>query len=136
MKRFKLLPSFIRWLLITFLILGIVAGGVYAYIALTGQGQIIVVEPLSWVGSNTFTVSLYPQEGITVTLTLANDSSVALETDFTYTIIPNPVGKGLTVTLPNKLIVPATGQASFNVGITASKSAEPGTYNITIEVNR
>lgn len=136
MKRFKMLPFFVRWLLITFLILGIVAGGVYAYIALTGQGQITVKEPLSFVGSNTFAVDLFPLETKTAQLTIANASSSNLSVDLDYTISPDPTGKGLTVSIPNKITAPATGQVIVNIQISASKSAVPGTYTVTITFDR
>lgn len=135
MKR-KFFSGTIRWVLVTILILAIIGGGVYAYVALTATGDVTVVEALSWVGSNTFSVNLYPQESVIESLTLANASSVDLTVDFISVVTPDPGPKGLTVSVPNNLNVPATGQASFDITITAGKSAEPQAYTVEIQVDR
>lgn len=126
----------LRALLSVLLVSAVLYGAVYAYVALTSTGEVTVREPLSWVGSNTFSVSLYPQESVSATLTLANASSSSLSVDFITTVTPNPGSKGMSISVPNNLTVPATGQASFVVTVTAGKSAEPGTYSVTIEVDR
>lgn len=131
-----MIPKIIRWFLVTTTLILLTAGGVYAYQALTGQGQVTVIENLSWVGDSTFEVSLYPQESTTETLTLANASSVSMDVDIINTITPDPGTKGMTITVPNKVTVPASGQVSFDITITAGKSAEPVTYTITFGVER
>ncbi|MFA7101417.1 MAG: hypothetical protein WC196_06815 [Bacilli bacterium] len=131
-----MIPKIIRWFLVTATLILLTAGGVYAYQALTGQGQVTVIENLSWVGDSTFEVSLYPQESTTETLTLANASSVSMDVDIINTITPDPGTKGMTITVPNKVTVPASGQVSFDITITAGKSAEPVTYTITFGVER
>jgi hypothetical protein len=131
-----MIPKIIRWFLVTATLILLTAGGVYAYQALTGQGQVTVIENLSWVGDSTFEVSLYPQESTTETLTLANASSVSMDVDIINTITPDPGTKGMTITVPNKVTVPAGGQISFDTTITAGKSAEPVTYTITFGVER
>jgi hypothetical protein len=131
-----MIPKIIRWFLVTATLILLTAGGVYAYQALTGQGQVTVVENLSWVGDNTFTVNLYPQESTTETLTLANASSMSMDVDITNTITPDPGTKGMTITVPSKVTVPAGGQSSFDITITAGKSAEPIAYTITFGVER
>jgi len=131
-----MIPKIIRWFLVTATLILLTAGGIYAYQALTGQGQVTVIENLSWVGDSTFEVSLYPQESTTETLTLANASSVSMDVDILNTITPDPGTKGMTITVPNKVTVPASGQVSFDITITAGKSAEPVTYTITFGVER
>ena len=130
----KKLSHFTRWLLITVLILLLVGGAVLAYVALTSTGEVVVEECLSFVGDNTFSVSLYPQESTVAQLTVANASSLSIDVALTSTIIPNP--KGMTVDIPKTLTVPATGQATIDITITAGKNAEPGIYAILIEFDR
>jgi len=125
-----------RWMLITFIALAATVGIIYAYIALTSTGEVTVEENLSWVGDNTFSVTLYPQESETVSLTIANASSVAIDVDLASVVTPDPGAKGLTVSVPNKLTAPANGQISFDVVIAAGKSAEPQAYTIEITVER
>jgi len=135
-KRWRILPQFVRWLLVTLLILVVIGGGVYAYTALTGTGDITVEESLSFVGPNTFSVSLYPQESDTAQLTVANASSIDMEIDLLSTVTPDPGAKGLTVDLPSKVTVPGSGQVVIDITITAGKNAEPQVYSVSIEIMR
>jgi len=130
------LSRVVRWLLTTTVAMMIVGGAAYAYVALTGTGEVTVVENLSWVGDNTFAVNVFPQESIVETLTIANASSVAMEVDIVTTIDPDPGAKGMTIDIPAKITIPAIGQQAFNVTITAGKSAEPITYTVTFEIAR
>jgi len=114
--------------------MAIVGIGAWAYVALTGTGTVRVDECLSWVGSNTFDVTLYPQGSDTRTLTLANASPDDISIDLLSTITPDL--KGVTIDISKKITVPANGQASFDVVVNASKSAEPNVYSILIEVSR
>lgn len=133
MKRlWKALPI---WALVILIIL-VIGGGVYAYVALTATGEITVEECLSFVGPSTFSVTLYPGEGDTVQLTVANASSVAIDVDLVSTITPDPGPKGLTVDIPKKITAPASGQVTLDIDITAGKSAEPDTYSVSIEFAR
>lgn len=128
------LSRFTRWLLVTLTLMAIVGIGAWAYTALTSEGTVTIDECLSWVGTNTFDVQLYPQGSDTRTLTLANASPDDIDVDLISTITPDL--KGVTVSIPNKVTVPATGQASFDVVVNASKSAEPLVYQISILVER
>lgn len=130
------MKRFTRSLLITLVALLVVVGGVYAYLALTGTVRLTIQEPLSFVGPNAADVALYPQEQTQATFTVANASSVALDVDLTYSITPDPTGKGIVVQIPNKITAPAGGQVAVTVTITASKSAAPGAYTITILFGR
>ncbi len=130
----KNLVKVFRWLLVTIAAVAVVAGGVLAYQALTGTGTVTVKENLSWVGSNTFTVNLYPQESVVETLTLANASGVAMDIDVTSEVLPAP--DGITVTIPKNLTIPANGQLPFNIEIATSKSAVPQAYTITFGIVR
>ena len=130
------MKRFTRSLLITLVALLVVVGGVYAYLALTGTVRLTIQEPLSFVGSNTVDVALYPAEQAQATFTVANASSVALDVDLTYSISPDPTGRGIVVQLPNKVTAPAGGQVAVTATITASKSAVPGAYTITIQYVR
>jgi len=132
----KGLSSVVRWLLVTITIMALVGGSVLAYTALTGKGYVEVKENLTWVGDSEFTVDLFPQESVVATLAIANASSVAMEVDIVTTIDPDPGAKGMTIDIPNKITIPATGQQAFDVTITAGKSAEPTTYTITFEIAR
>ena len=126
----------VRYILSIIGTIAVVSGIVYAYVALTGTGQVTVIENLSWVGENTFDVSLMPQESVTESLTIANASSIDMEIDVTYAIDPDPGSKGMSITIPNKITVPGSGNTSFNVSIVAGKGAEPITYTVTFEVAR
>ena len=135
-KRWRILPEFIRWLLVTLIILVIIGGFVAAFTALTGTGDITVEENLSFVGPSTFTVSLYPQESEVAQLTVANASSIDMDIDLASTVIPDPGTQGLTVDLPNNVTVPGSGQVVIDITITAGKSAEPQVYSVSIEIIR
>ena len=114
----------------------ILGGGALAYVALTSTGEITIDECLSFVGDNTFSVSLYPQDSEVVQLTVANASGNDIEIDLLSTIDPDPGAKGLTVDIPTKVTIPATGQGTIDITITAGKSVLPETYVVTIEVDR
>ncbi len=135
-KLWRTLPHFVRWSLVTLLILAVIGGGVYAYVALTATGDITVEESLSFVGSSTFSVSLYPQESEVAQITVANASSIDMDIDLASTVIPDPGPQGLTVDLPNNVSVPGSGQVVIDITITAGKSAEPQVYSVEIEIVR
>ncbi len=135
-RMWKKAPGLVRWLLVTLVILAVVGVGAWAYTALTGTGEVTVVEPLSFVGPSSFTVSLYPQETETATLTVANASSVALDVDLVSVVTPDPGPKGMTIDIPNSITVAAEGQIVVNIDISPGKSAEPGVYNVSIEFAR
>ena len=124
----------LRQVIIIILVVGLIAGGVRAYVALTGSGDITVTEPLSFVGNSTFSVNLL--ETTTAELTIANASSSDLSVDLTSVIVPDPGNKGLTVDIPNSITVPANGQAVIDITIMAGKSAVPDTYSVSIVIDR
>jgi len=126
----------VKALLSVLLVSALLCGAVYAYKALTGTGQVEVQEALSFVGASTFDVSLYPQESQSAQLTIANASSVAMDVDLTSEVLPDPGSKGLTVTIPSKITVPATGQIVVDISVTAGKSAEPQLYSVSIFFDR
>ena len=132
----KGLSSVARWLLVTITIMAVAGGSVLAYTALTGTGNVTVIENLSWVGENTFAVNLYPQESVVESLTLANASSVEMDVDIVSTIDPDPGAKGMDIDVPAGVTVPANGSASFDITITAGKSAEPIVYTVTFNIER
>jgi len=125
----------IRWILVTVLILLLAGGGVWAYKALTSTGEVTIDECLSFVGSNTFSVSMYPQGIEVVNLTIANASPDDIAIDLISSIVPDP-GPNMSITIPNKVTVPAVGQVVVDITISAGKSAAPQTYVISIEVDR
>lgn len=135
-KLWRSLPFVARWMLVTIFLLVLTAGGAYAYVALTATGEVTVEECLSFVGPNTFSVSLYPQESITAQVTIANASQGAIDIDLASTVVPDPGTKGLTIDIPAKITVPAIGQVAVSIIVTAGKSAEPGVYNISILFDR
>ena len=130
------MKSILRQLIIIILVVGLIAVGVRAYVALTGSGDITVTEPLSFVGNSTFSVNLYPLEETTAQLTVANASSSDLSVDLTAVIVPDPGNKGLSVDIPNSIVVPANGQAVIDITISAGKSAVPDTYSVSIMIDR
>lgn len=129
------LPSVARWFLVTAVIMVVAGAGAYAYVALTATGEIIVEEPLSFIGESTFEVTLYPQESVTQDLTVANASSQDLGVDLITTISPDP-GGGLSVNVPGKVTVPATGQVTVSIIIMAGKSAPAGVFAIEVGFDR
>ena len=135
MKKRKISGA-IRWLLVTLAILVFAGGGAYAYVALTSTGEVTVEECLSFVGSSTFSVTLYPLERQPVDLTIAKASSAAIEIDLTSIVVPDPGPKGLIITVPKKIIVPAVGQIVVTINIDAGKSAEPNVYQVSIDIDR
>ena len=132
-RKWKLIPSAIRWLLVTLVILTMTAGSVLAYRALTAEVEVAIEECLDFVGASTFNILLYPGETDTVQITVSNLSSVDIEVDLTPTI---EGASGLTVDIPRKIIVPAIGEIIIDIDMVASKSAEPGAYFITIDFER
>ncbi len=104
-----------------------------AYTILTMTGQVTVQESIT-VTPTTFTASMYPGESYTQSLTLSNASSVAVDVSFTSSI--SPVTTEVTLTAPNKVTVPATGSATAQVSVVASKSAAPGAYVVSVGVAR
>lgn len=130
------MSKIIRWLLVTILLLLMIGGGVLAYYALTGTGEVTVEEALSFVGPSSFSVSLYPQESAVESLIVANASSLNMDVDLLSTVTPDPGPKGLTIDIPKKITVPAIGQATVNITITAGKNAEPNTYTVSIIFDR
>ena len=130
------LSPLIRWVLITLLIMILTTGGVYAYVALTATGEVTIEETLSFVGPNTFSVQLYPQQSISANITIANASPMSLDVDLISLVNPDPGTKGLIITIPSKITVPASGQAVVTIDISASKSVVPGIYNISIQIAR
>jgi len=116
--------------------MAVTGGSVLAYRALEGQGEVTVIENLSWVGENTFAVNVYPQESVMETLTLANASTVEMDVDIVSSIDPDPGAKGMSIDVPSGVTVPANGSASFDITITAGKSAEPIVYTVTFNIER
>jgi len=110
--------------------------GIYAYKALTAEVEVTVSECLSFVGPDWFEVALYPGENDTAEITVANASSVSIEVELVSTVTPDPGPKGLTVSIPNKITAPAQGQITFNIGVSANNSVEPGVYRIMIDFER
>ncbi len=125
----------IRWILATLVLLLIVGVGAYAYVALTSTGEVTIDECLSFVGSNTFSVSMYPQGEEIVSLTIANASPDDIDIDLLSSIVPDP-GVHMSINVPTKVTVPAVGQVVVDITISAGKSAAPQTYVISIEVDR
>ena len=134
MKIWHKIPAFFRWLLVTSLLLGLTAGSVYAYKALTAKESVTVLENLSWVGSNEYEVSLYPLESDTHIFTIANAGSVNMDVAITSKV--SPTAQDITVVIPTSVIVPAKAEASFSSVVTVGKSAPPKTYTITIDIER
>lgn len=104
-----------------------------AYTILTMTGQVTVQESIT-VAPTTFTASMYPGESYSQSLTLSNASSVAVEVAFTSSV--SPVTPEVTLTVPNKVTVPATGSITAQVSVVASKSAAPGAYVVSIGLTR
>lgn len=114
----------------------LLCGGVYAYTALTSTGTVTVKEPLSFVGSSTFTIDIWPQQTLSAQITVANASPTDLSVSLSSVIVPDPGQKGLTVTIPNSVSVPGNGQVPIDIQVVASKSASPGAYTITMTIDR
>ena len=134
MKKWKVLPSIIRWGLVTLLILMMAMGIVLAYKALTTEIEVTLEECLSFVGDSSFQVLLYPGETDTVQITISNQSSVPIDIDLVSTVTGG--AGGLIVDIPKKIIAPADGAITVSINMLASKSAVPGNYLITIDFER
>ena len=108
-----------------------VAYAVYTIVSVDGT---VTVEEAITVAPETFTVTLYPAETVTETLTLSNAGSVGIEVNFIATV--DPVDPEMTVSVPAKVTVPAEGSTTADIDVIASKSAVPGTYTISVGVTR
>lgn len=135
MKYWKRIPTAARWILVTLAIIAVTSSITFAaYKALHSEGTVQIDECLSWVGSNTFEVQLYPQESETVTLTIRNVSSLPIDVELVDKI--NPKIKGLEVTMPDVVTVPAGGDLDVDILVAAGKDCEPGACDVTIDVER
>lgn len=124
-------------ILIPLIVLIIVASIAVGYTALHGELQFTVNEPLSWVGSNTFTIdSIYPQEVVYQNFTIANASDTNMGVDLVLWTNP-PIPDDIVVDIPSyHIAIPHNGQTSFTVAIAIGKSAVPMAYTIGIEIER
>ena len=118
-------------LLAAFLIVVGVAYAAYTIITITGE---VTVEEAITVSPGSFTATMYPSETHTATLTLSNAASVGIEVNFTASV--SPASPEITVAVPAKVTVPATGSATADIDVRASKSAVPNTYTISVGVTR
>jgi len=131
-KRYLGFP--LLWYLIITLI---VTSGALAYQIFSGRVEVTVQEPISKVGTWEFTDDLYPKQSKAYTVTAANASPTdSFDLTILYTISPDITGKDITVSVPNKITVPAGGQASGDITVTLGKSAVPGKYTITFSPDR
>jgi len=121
------------WLLtplIALLAIGVVYAA-YTIINITGEVQVseaITVSPTS------FAVGLYPAESVVEVLTISNAGSEAIEVNFVALVTPpNPE---LSVSVPTKVTIPASGSELASITISASKSLEPGLFTVEVGVTR
>ena len=129
------MPGFIRWSLVTMVILVIVGAGVYAFQVLTITGEVAVVESIDIVEPKTFSVTLKPNESDVRTFTVTNTSSAAVEVSFVVAISPS--GQGLTAeTSPDDLTVPGNGNAQFTLTTEAENDVVPQIYTVTVGIDR
>lgn len=124
----------LKGILSILLLLVLVTGIAYAYVALTGTIDVTIEENLSFVGDSSFSFTAYPAESTTQTITIANASSNPMEVDITYSILP--VTSELSVTMPNKITVPGVGEVDIDLVVSSSKSIAPSSYIVTYEIVR
>ena len=117
------------------LVAGIALIGVaYAVYTIVSVGGTVTVEEAITVSPETFTVTMYPAETVTQTLTLSNIGSVGIEVNFVTAV--DPVSPEMSVSVPAKVTVPAEGSTTAEIEVKASKSAVPGVYTISVGVTR
>ena len=104
-----------------------------AYTIITITGQVTVQEAIT-VSPATFSANIYPGETFSQTLTLNNASNVNIDVSFISSI--TPVTTEVTLSAPNKITVPSLGSTLTNITITASKSAPPAIYTISLALTR
>lgn len=115
-------------------LMGLGIGAVLAaYVIITVPGEVTVEEAIT-VSPTSFTATIYPGESHAEALNLSNASSVSLDVSFTASI--DPATSGVSVSIPNKVTVSGGGSAVANITISASKSAPPGIYVISIDLER
>lgn len=135
-KIWRALPNFVRWGLVT-LVLMVASGiGTWAYNAFEFTAEVTVGEALFPVGSTEFIIDFKVTESETFEVTVENTASNPIEFDLLYEITPDPGDKGFNVTYPNKMTAPALGTVVILVEVEATKSAVPDLYSITFKVDR
>lgn len=112
----------------------ILAGGAYAYLALTAHVDVETKEALTWVSEHEFNLSMYPGESETLNLVINNASSSNLDVALKSKVTPKL--KGLTVVAPDSIVAVSGADTAFDVVVEASPSVEIGNVAIDIEFDR
>ncbi|MFH1547676.1 MAG: hypothetical protein ABIC57_04260 [bacterium] len=134
-KLWKITPIWILVPIITIFAAGVVFA---AYTIITITGETTVTEPIS-VSPSSFTIGgpgdlFYPTDTRTVTITLTNAASNGIEVNFVTQV--SPIDPEIDVAAPAKVTIPAMGNTTADIEITASKSAAPQTFSISVGITR
>ena len=129
------------------LMLALVGGTVYAYVAINITAEVDVQEPISIIsaaGDGTFDIEtvtwdigeIYPLDTASINVTLANAASGPI----TLTLATDPVSLdsgNLTFTFENtEIVVPAGGEVSFSISANTTQSLATGSYSVAIQIQR
>jgi len=132
---------------IALLAMMVIAGGVYAYTAITVTSQVEVLEPISIVsveGDGTFDRTsniwdigqIYPLHTKSITITFANAAAGPI----TLTLTAKPAsldGSNLIFSFDNSAMqVPAGGSANVTLSAKTTQSLAPGSYSTKVTVER
>jgi hypothetical protein len=129
------------------LALMLIGGAVYAYVAINITAQVTVQEPISVVsaeGAGTFDTAtstwnigeIYPQDTASIAITFANAASGPI----TLSLSAEPAsldGGNLTFAFDsNTIVVPAGGEASTGITASTTQGLAPGSYSVSILIQR
>lgn len=129
----KALPS---WIIVTIgvlLLTTIIVFSVWRIFSF--EGSVNVSESIGTNDSLTFTVEMFPNETKVVSRTIQNIGPADVRVDLGFSL--TPLGRGVSAQLSaTTFIVSAGGTKTFRVTISAANDAQPGTYQVVIDVFR
>lgn len=125
-----------RWLIVTIGVLLLTTLVVYSSFRIFKfEGSVDVVESVQTSDSLTFTLEMFPNETRTVQRTLRNIGPVDVRVDLILSYAPT--GQGVSAQLSAQSFIIIAGSSKiFNIVVSATNDAIPGTYTITVDVFR
>lgn len=131
----RLLKHIPTWVFSAIIACAVTSGGAFAYNAATYTGDIIVVEPVSLSTTTPFSIEINPGsiEQLEVEIINTSDSEITIYPS--YNITPNP-GQEVYLDMDAEYTIPASTSLIITIDVLATNSAEPGTYEGEIIIDR